>query len=63
MKVLIVGNGAREHAIAKALVESGVELYSAMARRNPGIARLSKRSVIMDINNIGLYAQFTDVDL
>ncbi len=63
MKVLIVGNGAREHAIAKALVESGVELYSAMARRNPGIAGLSKKSVIMDINNIGLYAQFTDVDL
>lgn len=41
--VLLVGNGAREHAIAKALIESpnGIELYSFMSAKNPGIARLS----------------------
>ena len=63
MKALLVGNGAREHAIAKALAKSGVELHSAMARRNPGIAGLSKETVIMDINDTGLYERFTGVDL
>ncbi len=63
MKVLIVGNGAREHAIAKALAVSGVELHSAMARRNPGIAGLSKETVIMDINDTGLYERFKGIDM
>jgi phosphoribosylamine--glycine ligase len=63
MKVLVVGNGAREHAIAKALAWSGVELHSAMARRNPGIAGLSKETVIMDINDTGLYKRFKGVDV
>jgi len=43
MKVLLVGGGAREHAMAKAALRSGdVELYALMKNRNPGIARLSK---------------------
>ena len=63
MKVLVVGNGAREHAIAKALAVSGVELHSAMARRNPGIAGLSKETVIMDINDTGLYKRFKGIDV
>jgi len=63
VKALIVGNGAREHAIAKALARSEVELHSAMARRNPGIAGLSEEAVIMDINNTGLYKRFRDVDI
>jgi phosphoribosylamine--glycine ligase len=63
MKVLVVGNGAREHAIAKALAKSEVELISAMARRNPGIAGLSKETVIMDINDTRLYKRFNSVDL
>ncbi len=63
MKVLVVGNGAREHAIAKALGVSGVELHSAMARRNPGIAGLSKETVIMDINDTGLYKRFKGIDV
>ncbi|WP_457555755.1 phosphoribosylamine--glycine ligase [Candidatus Pyrohabitans sp.] len=43
MKVLVVGGGAREHAIAEALKRSPqqVELYSAMSNANPGIKRLS----------------------
>nr|MDO8063476.1 phosphoribosylamine--glycine ligase [Candidatus Freyrarchaeum guaymaensis] len=42
MKVLLVGEGAREHAIADALVRSPQEprLYAVMGLKNPGIARL-----------------------
>ncbi len=61
--MLVVGNGAREHAIANALAVSDVELHSAMARRNPGIAGFSKETVIMDINDTGLYKRFKGVDV
>ena len=42
-KVLVVGNGAREHAIVKKLAQEEVEITSVMAKLNPGIAKLSKR--------------------
>lgn len=51
VKALLVGNGAREHAIASSLVKSGAELYSFMKARNPGIYRMSKSIEIGDINN------------
>ncbi|MHA1929220.1 MAG: phosphoribosylamine--glycine ligase [Candidatus Thorarchaeota archaeon] len=38
--VLLIGNGAREHAIAKALVESDVNLHVHMDKKNPGISRI-----------------------
>ena len=41
MKVLLIGSGGREHAIAKALSKSS-ELFSVMSKKNPGIASLSK---------------------
>ncbi len=42
MKVVLVGGGAREHAMAAALCRnSDVELLSVMKHRNPGIARLA----------------------
>ncbi|MBN2151329.1 MAG: phosphoribosylamine--glycine ligase [Candidatus Lokiarchaeota archaeon] len=41
VKVMLVGNGAREHAIAEALVNSGAELRAFMNKKNPAIARLS----------------------
>ncbi|MCK9274681.1 MAG: phosphoribosylamine--glycine ligase [Syntrophales bacterium] len=42
-KVLLIGNGAREHAIAEAIKRSGCDprLYSYMKTNNPGIASLS----------------------
>jgi phosphoribosylamine--glycine ligase len=43
MKILVVGGGGREHAIAAALSRTtGTEIYAAMARKNPGIARLAR---------------------
>jgi phosphoribosylamine---glycine ligase len=44
IKVLVVGGGGREHAITKALSQNtGTDVYSLMARRNPGIARIAKK--------------------
>jgi len=39
---LIVGHGAREHAIAEALVRGGAELYAFMSFKNAGLDDLSK---------------------
>jgi phosphoribosylamine--glycine ligase len=46
VKVLLVGDASREHAIADAFARSNHEprLYAAMSRRNPGIARLCKQT-------------------
>jgi phosphoribosylamine--glycine ligase len=47
MKILVVGGGGREHAIASALSRnSETEIYSVMAKKNPGIARLAKKICI-----------------
>ncbi len=62
-KVLVVGNGAREHAIVKKLAQEEVEITSVMAKLNPGIAKLSKRVELMDINDPAIYTQFKDHDL
>jgi len=50
MKILIIGNGAREHAIACALHRSPQkpELYAFMTAKNPGIAKLCKNFKIGD---------------
>lgn len=44
MKVLLIGGGGREHAIAESIARSvkHPELFAAMSKKNPGIARLCK---------------------
>ena len=59
----MVGNGAREHAIAKKIAEEQVELTAAMAKLNPGIAALSKQVDIMDLNKLENYSKYSDIDI
>jgi phosphoribosylamine--glycine ligase len=54
VKVMLIGNGAREHAIAEALVRGGAELRAYMGKRNPGIARLCNDNV-----KVGSLSDFT----
>nr|MDO8117846.1 phosphoribosylamine--glycine ligase [Candidatus Sigynarchaeota archaeon] len=48
VKVLLIGNGAREHAIAEALVRGGAQVKAFMNKKNPGIAALSKGDFRVD---------------
>ena len=52
MRILVVGGGAREHAIAQAVRRGGGELCSAMRVRNPGIARISQEVKLLDERDI-----------
>jgi phosphoribosylamine--glycine ligase len=50
MKILLVGDGAREHVIAEAIARDS-ELYAVMGKKNPAIALLSKKSWVVDMHN------------
>lgn len=66
MKILVVGTGAREHAICQALVkDKEVELYSIMSNQNPGIARISEFQITSenDIPAVKKYALENKVDM
>ncbi|HLD62473.1 MAG TPA: hypothetical protein VI875_01240, partial [Candidatus Norongarragalinales archaeon] len=56
-KALLVGGGAREHAIAKRLCESS-ELISVMKHKNPGIMRLAKKVLFESDTNAEKIAEF-----
>jgi phosphoribosylamine--glycine ligase len=56
MKILVVGTGAREHAICNA-IKGKTKLYSIMSNKNPGIARISKYQ-ISDENDIEAVKKF-----
>ena len=47
MKVLVVGGGGREHAIAQSLARNSENvIFSVMAKRNPGIAKIAREVLI-----------------
>lgn len=48
MRVLVIGGGAREHAICKVVSESDSELYVLMKNANPGIKKLAKKFILCD---------------
>ena len=56
VKVLLVGNGGREHAMASAIcrTQKQIQFYAFMGANNPGIARLAREhqgeSAVGDIN-------------
>lgn len=65
-KVLLVGGGGREDAIARKLVSAGADLYSVMKNSNPSISELSTEVYIhdeLDEDSILSYAVRKGVDL
>ncbi|HVP96322.1 phosphoribosylamine--glycine ligase [Methanoregula sp.] len=65
MKILVVGGGGREHAIASALSRSGGNvIYAVMSRENPGIAHLAQDICLApetDLAQITAFSQKTGV--
>lgn len=59
MKILVVGGGGREHAIAAALCRnSPTAVYSVMAKRNPGIDALAKKVLLCRETDVGTVVGF-----
>lgn len=68
MKILLVGGGGREHAIASAVRRSPQKplLYTVMSKKNPGIAALSEEVLIgdeKDAEAIAAFAKEKGIDL
>ncbi len=67
MRILLIGNGAREHAIAKSIAKSSKnpELYSFISSKNPGIVGISKEFFlgdICDVSRVVSYATDKKID-
>ena len=66
MRVLLVGGGGREHAVAAALSRTpGLELFAAMGNESPGVADLSQawlRCPETDVHQIARWAREQRID-
>ncbi|MBN2478583.1 phosphoribosylamine--glycine ligase [Candidatus Micrarchaeota archaeon] len=65
MKILIVGNGAREHIIAEKIA-SDSDLFCIMGKKNPAMASISKEWHVCDIHNpseVSEWADKKDIDV
>jgi len=58
--ILLIGNGAREHALAEALIRSGQNpvLFAYMKANNPGIAQLAKAVCLGDYADLAAITDF-----
>ena len=60
-KVLLIGNGAREHALAETILKSkDTNLYAFMSKKNPGIAKISSEYVIADLSDFDELKKFCE---
>ncbi|MDD1693436.1 MAG: phosphoribosylamine--glycine ligase [Methanoregula sp.] len=66
MKILVVGGGGREHAIAAALARNtATTVFSVMAKRNPGIDGIAKKVLLAketEVPRIVAYARENNLD-
>ncbi len=65
MKVLVIGGGAREHAIVDALITGGAEVYCYMPLLNPGIMGSVKEYFLggFDCNRAVEFAKANGIDI
>jgi len=59
-KILIVGSGAREHAICRKINESSLpkEIFCIASNMNPGISELCSEIVVKNINDPDLIVEY-----
>ncbi|ELZ13452.1 phosphoribosylamine--glycine ligase [Halovivax asiaticus JCM 14624] len=58
--VLLIGGGGREHAIARSLADSEVDLYACAGNRNPGIAALATDFETLDTSDTDAVVDYAD---
>ncbi|MEM0128942.1 MAG: phosphoribosylamine--glycine ligase [Thermoplasmata archaeon] len=58
MRVLVVGGGAREHALAATLARAGAEIVVASPHANPGLERIARASLRADPGDAARIAEF-----